>query len=248
MRQIADPLLVYYLYHSGFAVVTERHILVFDYYRDCPSQCSTTIEQILDRALGKQVVVFVSHAHHDHYNPVIWDWRAKYADIHYVVSADVGVSIGSNDVTVMQAHKKASVGALDIATYASTDAGVAFWVEADGYSIFHAGDLNWWHWEGEPDEDNAAMAKQYAREIDAMPSAVDIAFIPVDPRLLQAYALGLIYFMSRVEARLIFPMHFADDYAVFTWLKRDLSAEALSRIAQITPSPLPFYLDSRSGR
>lgn len=248
MRQIADPLLVYYLYHSGFAVATERHILVFDYYRDSPTACSTTIEQILARAQGKQVVVFVSHAHHDHYNPIIWDWRAKCADIRYVVSVDVSVPIGLNDVTVMQAHKKASVGALSIATYASTDAGVAFWVEADGYSIFHAGDLNWWHWEGEPDEENSAMAKQYAQEIDRMPSSVDIAFVPVDPRLLQAYALGLTYFMSRVEARLIFPMHFADDYSVFTWLKRDLSAEALSRIVEITPSPLPFYLDSRGDR
>lgn len=248
MRQIADQLLVYYLYHSGFAVATEHHILVFDYYRDCPSQCSTTIEQILDRAQGKQVVVFVSHAHHDHYNPIIWEWRAKCADIRYVVSADVSVPIGSDDVTVMQAHRKASVGALNIATYASTDAGVAFWVEADGYSIFHAGDLNWWHWEGEPDEDNSAMAKQYAHEIDCMPSSVDIAFVPVDPRLEQAFALGLTYFMSRVEARLIFPMHFANDYSVFAWLKRDLSADALSRIAEITPSPLPFYLDGRGDR
>ena len=33
----------------------------------------------------------------------------------------------------------------------STDEGAAFAIrETDGTSIYHAGDLNWWHWEGEP--------------------------------------------------------------------------------------------------
>ena len=241
-------ILVYYLYHSGFAVATERHILIFDYYRDCPSACSTSVQKILASAQGKQVVVFVSHAHHDHYNPVAWEWNEKGVDIRYVVSADVSVPVGTGAVTVMRAHEWASVGSLNIATYASTDAGVAFWVEVDGHTVFHAGDLNWWHWEGEPDEDNLAMAEQYRKEVDSLPQEVDIAFIPVDPRLEQAYALGLTYFMSRVEARLIFPMHFADEYTVFAWLKRDLAPEALCRIAEITPSPLPFYLGDQSDQ
>jgi len=237
--------LVYYFYHSGFAVATERHILIFDYYRDCPSACSVSVDRILASAQGKRVVVFVSHAHHDHYNPVAWEWKEKCADIHYVVSSDVSVPEGAGDVTVMRAHELARVGSLSITTYASTDAGVAFWVEADGYTVFHAGDLNWWHWEGEPDADNFAMAEQYRKEVDSLPKEVDIAFIPVDPRLEQAYSLGLAYFMSRVQARLIFPMHFADEYEVFSWLKRDLTPEAFCHIAEITHSPLPFYLDGQ---
>ncbi|MBT9154265.1 MAG: hypothetical protein DDT39_00934 [Firmicutes bacterium] len=243
MQQTADPVLVYYLYHSGFAVVTRNYILIFDYYRDCPSGCSTTADQILAAARGRHVVVFVSHAHHDHYAPVIWDWRDQCAQISYVVSLDVPVPDGVADVTTLRANHHCLLGSLSITTYASTDAGVAFWVEADGYRIFHAGDLNWWHWEGEPDEDNKAMAEQYRQEIDTLPKEVDIAFVPVDPRLLQAYALGLTYFMSRVDARLVFPMHFANDYSIFEWLKRDLTQAAESRIAEITPSPLPFYLD-----
>ena len=92
------------------------------------------------------------------------------------------------------------------------------------------------------------MAEQYCKEVDSLPKEVDIAFIPVDPRLEQAYSLGLTYFMSRVTARLIFPMHFADEYTVFSWLKRDLTPEALRHIAEITPSPLPFYLDGQEGQ
>ncbi len=246
MQQTPEHVLVYYLYHSGFAIVTKNHVLVFDYYRDCPSGGSTTADQILAAAHGRHVVVFVSHSHHDHYTPAIWEWPEKCAAISYVVSNDVPIPEGAAAtlaVTVVSARQNYVVGALDVTAYASTDQGVAFLVEADGYRIFHAGDLNWWHWEGEPAADNLAMAASYRREIDALPKEVAIAFIPVDPRLEQAYALGLTYFMSRINAGLIFPMHFADDYSVFAWLRRDLTKEAMERIAEITPSPLPFYLD-----
>ena len=40
----------------------------------------------------------------------------------------------------------------EIRTLRSTDEGVAFVVHYAGKTIYHAGDLNWWHWEGEPDE------------------------------------------------------------------------------------------------
>ena len=65
MQQTTEQLLVYYLYHSGFAVATKNYLLFFDYYRDCPSGCSTTAEQILAAAEGRNVVVFISHSQHD---------------------------------------------------------------------------------------------------------------------------------------------------------------------------------------
>ncbi len=41
----------------------------------------------------------------------------------------------------------------EIRTLRSTDEGVAFVVHYAGKTIYHAGDLNWWHWKkGEPDE------------------------------------------------------------------------------------------------
>ena len=48
-----------------------------------------------------------------------------------------------------------------IASLKSTDEGVAFVVWAEGHSIYHAGDLNWWHWEGEPFPFNENMVTRY---------------------------------------------------------------------------------------
>ena len=33
-----------------------------------------------------------------------------------------------------------------VKAYGSTDIGISFLVKVDGLTIFHAGDLNWWHW------------------------------------------------------------------------------------------------------
>ena len=54
------------------------------------------------------------------------------------------------------------------------------------------GDLNWWHWEGEPDEKNTEMRRAYQAEINRlMDEKIDIAFVPVDPRLGEQYCWGL---------------------------------------------------------
>lgn len=38
---------------------------------------------------------------------------------------------------------------ISVKAFGSTDAGVSFMVETDGKKVFHAGDLNNWHWEDE---------------------------------------------------------------------------------------------------
>ena len=43
----------------------------------------------------------------------------------------------------------------------STDEGVAFLVEVNGVVIYHAGDLNWWHWDEEPKSWNNDMAARF---------------------------------------------------------------------------------------
>ena len=58
--------------------------------------------------------------------------------------------------------------------------GIAFLVRCDGITLFHAGDLNWWHWEGEPDGENREMGALQAAD-QAGGRKIDLAFIPVDP-------------------------------------------------------------------
>jgi hypothetical protein len=53
---------------------------------------------------------------------------------------------------------------LEVRTFGSTDAGVSFWLRADGLTIFHAGDLNWWRWSGETQAEQDFAATKAFRE------------------------------------------------------------------------------------
>jgi L-ascorbate metabolism protein UlaG (beta-lactamase superfamily) len=93
-------------------------------------------------------------------------------------------------------------------------------IKADGLCIYHAGDLNLWYWNGEPDDDNAEMERHYKEQIDTLKGEkIDIAFVPVDPRLEENDLLGLDYFMRTIGAALAVPMHFSDDTSIFDTLK-----------------------------
>ena len=198
---------VWYLAHSGFAVQTESSFLIFDYYLDEPK--GGTIEQgVIDpkELAEKNVIVFVSHNHDDHFNPVVFEWQKTIPNIKYILSNDISeipnaIMIGPND-TVEQEN-------LVVKTYRSTDEGVAFLVQIDGLAIYHAGDLNWWHWEGELDTYNMKMADDYKKQIDLLAGErIDLAFVPLDPRQERQYDWGVKYLLERNNVPYVVPMHF----------------------------------------
>ena len=211
---------VWYLYHSGFAVETARHFLVFDYYLDRPKEGKLEDGVISPEeigAFGKKVVVFVSHAHADHFNRVIFSWQEQIPSIRYVVSQEVPAV---PQAIKLEAQEKMDLRDLSVQTLRSTDLGVAFLVRVDDACIYHAGDLNWWHWEGETPAYNRQMAADYQQQIDFLAGEkVDLAFVPVDPRLEGSYSKGIDYFMEKVGAEKVFPMHFGEEYAVINRLK-----------------------------
>lgn len=106
-----------------------------------------------------------------------------------------------------------------IRTLHSTDAGVAFLIEVDGRRIFHAGDLNWWSWEGESREDEAEMERAYKDEIKKLEGEhIDLACLPLDGRQKERFALGFDWFMRHVETAHAYPMHYWDDDSVIAGL------------------------------
>ena len=84
---------IYYLYHSGFALKYKGNLLIFDYYSDQSESGARGLREgtISPKDLrdARKVYVFVSHSHHDHYNPVIYDWKEINEDIHYFLSFEV---------------------------------------------------------------------------------------------------------------------------------------------------------------
>ena len=186
---------VTYLKHSGFMVESRNYIYLFDY-----------IGGNIDKAIksDKKIYVMVSHVHDDHFSKIIFDIATKHNNVTYVLSYDVVKKIKKNailskmteqlNIIRVQAHEKYKIDDIVVETLKSTDEGVAFIVSEKDGTIYHAGDLNWWHWEGEPKSWNRNMEVNFKREIDSMKGRkIDIAFVPLDPRQEEAYYMGLFY-------------------------------------------------------
>ncbi|WHH61075.1 MBL fold metallo-hydrolase [Petroclostridium sp. X23] len=229
---------IWYLFNSGFAVETQKYFIIFDYYMDTPARQPRTMDTGVicpEEIPNKKVLVFSSHSHSDHFNPIILNWRSKIKDIKYILSSDISAPTAGDTVFVSPGNHY-DVDDIGIDVFDSTDIGVSFFVHIDGITIFHSGDLNWWHWKGENEKYNKDMASAYKKQINMLKGKhIDIVFIPVDPRLEEFYTLGLDYFMTTVGAQRVFPMHFGNNYAMFEALKRDIaSKEYISKVVDIT--------------
>lgn len=225
-----------YLGHSGFLVETTRHYLLFDYYTG----------KLPVFYPEKNLTVFVSHSHQDHYNEKIFDLQENYrkgpAHITYVLSGDIRkkqaemLAEEKNELLFVKAHESYGLydGGLIVETLKSTDAGVAYIVmgdesgkknvknpletedgagisdkKAEKFSLYHAGDLNLWVWEGESKAYNNNMKANYRREMDLLRGRkFDAAFVPLDPRLESTAFGGLDGFLEAAQADVVFPMHF----------------------------------------
>lgn len=196
---------VTYLYHSGFLVETKASYYIFDYWKGGLPRLSPE----------KPVVVFSSHAHPDHYEPKVFDLLKEQGshDIYAVLGKDIPKGRYPQGIPCLRtlAHKTFSLPhGEELETLQSTDAGVAFLLKCDEGAIYHAGDLNDWIWEGEPEEDNSAMHQLYLREIARLKDqSIDVAFVPMDTRLSCHYADGLLEFLETVpHIGTVYPMHY----------------------------------------
>ena len=198
-----DSIRVTYLDHSGFVIETVLHTLVFDYYRD-PAQA-------LQLHPGKTLYVFASHAHGDHFNPAIAKWQEQASA--YILCNDIRAAGGLPSVAPGKVHYLAPYEAMQladihIAAYGSTDEGGSFLVEVDGWRIFHAGDLNWWHWKGDTPENIAQAKTDFFRELGRLSGQqLDVAFFPVDSRLEEYRDLGIRELVKTVAVNHLITMH-----------------------------------------
>ena len=64
------------------------------------------------------------------------------------------------------------------------------------------------------------MKERYFRELQSIKGMhLDVAFLPVDPRLKERALKGARAFLQYASCDLLVPMHFWKDTAVFTWLQ-----------------------------
>ncbi len=214
---------VTYIGHSGYMVEAGDVVLIFDYYHGKMPEVSPTAK----------VYVFASHVHPDHFNKKIFEWEKKYSNIRYILSDDIKAKGPEEKVTYVGPWQELEFEEIKVRTLRSTDEGVAFLVRCipEGTKgrekvIYHAGDLNWWHWVEEGETYNEMMRQRYQREIRKMEGInVDVAFLTLDPRQEEQYLWGFDYFMRHIDTKCAFPMHMWNHYETCDRLYQDPLSE-----------------------
>ena len=171
-----------FLNHSGFLIELPSVTLLFDWWKG----------ELPALRPGVPLLVFSSHRHEDHFNPEIFTLPADA----FLLGSDIRLTPRNLEkwgVSEEKAAKCARLGKHDtvsplpgvtVETFPSTDEGVAFLVTADSKTVFHAGDLNWWHWEGEDPGWNRNMEVNFKRYAEPLRGRrMDLAMLPLDPRL-----------------------------------------------------------------
>ena len=202
-RLSMKDIMVEYLGGSGFLVSIGDTGMLFD-----ASEHGAGARRLPEKAqlaAYRRLYVFVSHRHDDHFSESIYDLCGENAI--YVLGFDVpqphrGVR--------MQPGEERGFGPVTVHAYGSTDEGVSFLVTYTGIRLFHAGDLNLWHWRDESSvtEIEAAERAFYDCVAPIPQETIDVAFFPVDPRQGSMYDAGAGYFVMTVKPRIFIPMHF----------------------------------------
>lgn len=226
---------VTYLGHSGFLVETEEIYCLYDYYTGELPQWNRK----------KKMAVFVSHIHYDHFNKEIFKLRKTFSEIRFILSSDIELSAPVQDIISAAPNEEIEVFGMKIRTLRSNDEGVAYVVHCGSRTIYHAGDLNWWHWEDESEAFNKLMRRTYQSEINKLQNEkIDLAFVPVDPRLGEQYCWGIDCFMKRTDTKYVFPMHFWENYKIFERLMLEKCTEEYKdRVMKIESQGQTFLLE-----
>ena len=247
---------VTYIHHSCFSIEYKDLVFLFDYYKG----------KIPDYDPKKQIYVFSSHNHHDHYNEAIFDLMSKYPNLTFIMSDDINVNLSidllkerkdclyflkANEEKLFlkgqalsHSPKPLAQNILQVRTLDSTDEGVAFCLSFYDKTIFHSGDLHWWTWKGETRTEYEDMTKRFFKEVNKLKNIpIDLAFLPLDPRQEERFYLGFDYYLKTCNIKYVFPMHFWGDYSVIAKLKAmDIAKDYREKIMDMEKEGQVFQL------
>ncbi len=188
---------IWYLIHSGWAVKTKNHLLIFDYIPN-PSFVDHIAENPLlsnghintDELKDLQVTFFISHSHGDHFSKKILEFEKEIKNISYIFGWQ---AFNNAKYTYMTKNKEQiNINGLKIESLLTKDPGSGFIVKADGVSMFFFGDFNV---AGDLEETTRYISEKYKN--------IDLSFV-----------LGLggpmhisDYYINNVNSNVIFPIH-----------------------------------------
>lgn len=242
---------VTYIHHSAFYVEWNKKVLVFDYYDGKSSGDCIYYGEMPEFPEDTEMYVFSSHGHRDHFDMEVLKWSCRYPNIHYIFAKEIKKKLGNSalqrllpnsDITklkekihYMKPQETLMLGDIKVETLESTDSGVAFVVTYGEQIIYHAGDLNWWHWEGETEEDNQYQEHTYKEQVNCLKDKhIQVAFVVLDPRQSKDMTIGMDYFLEQVKADYVIPMHMWKQYEWIRQYKDTLPEEKAAHVIEIS--------------
>lgn len=246
---------VKFVHHSCFVVELEEHVFIFDYFNGDRVNGYTFTGTLPEYSADSDIYFFASHKHADHFDMDILRFKDKYPNAKFILSKDCKMSPNflkkhgidpsiREDITYVTGLNTYVVDDIEIRTFLSTDVGVAFLVKCEDRVIFHSGDLYDWHIEGAGDIINGKVKRVYQHEIKKIKDFVDVAFVPMDPRLENYKYDGFDFFVKTVDAKYIFPMHTWQEFDIIEKYTSRISNPAMfGRIINITGENQEFELD-----
>jgi L-ascorbate metabolism protein UlaG (beta-lactamase superfamily) len=198
-----------YLTRSGWLAETENHLLLFDYVPYEGKNYDAFVQLEFDNAIKnkKQLFIFISHEHEDHFYSKLLDWGKKYSNLEIVL----GWNYKSSQTGIHQliGREEKMIKQVNIAVHPSTDAGSAFLVTVEGITLYHAGDHA--QWAPGLKEDFTKETKYIKEKV----SKIDVAFIPVESRR-NLVMDGAIAATRILNSEHVLPMHSKfEDYKLF---------------------------------
>lgn len=246
---------VTFIHHSCFAIETEEKIVIFDYFDGDRITGFHFDGKLPDLNCNKQIYMFASHKHQDHFDLDILKLAQDHPNIHYILSKDIrlsrnylmrhGIPISiKKRILFVASDAKYVLDGIEIETLRSTDAGVAFLIKIDTKYIYHAGDLHNWKFEGAGEIINGKMEREFKFQMRKLAGKhIHAAFLVLDPRLNENQYVGLDYFMKQVSADYIFPMHMWQNYSLISDYKKMCDNAAFTeRIIDITGENQTFMI------
>jgi L-ascorbate metabolism protein UlaG (beta-lactamase superfamily) len=210
--ELAEPLAygeakVWFLGHSGWAIKTQNHFLVFDYFcntwdRKPDDSCLASGCIIPEEIKDMNVTVFSTHSHGDHYDPRIFNWKESVPGIEYVLCWNQDTD--GKEYTLVPIHEERKIEDMSVYAHYSTDLGGGYLIEVDGLTLLHMGD----HANGEDD-----LMAAYTDEIDLIAEradGIDILFAGIRGCSLgqpEQVKKGIYYTLENLQPELFVPMH-----------------------------------------
>jgi len=208
---VASPVRVTYFYQSAFTVAMEKTLMVFSYRQTGLEQLARE-QWLSDRDFQgfNNILVFVPSASAAHHDKAIYEWKQSFPFTYVMPQEAAKLAPRAANVRVCREGDSFSVGHCEVTAYGSSDAGLSFLAEAEGVRVYHAGDLNLWHWREENTLRDIARSEALFYEKTALlpKDGIDVSMFPLDPNQGGYYDAGANHFIMAVRPRVFFPMHF----------------------------------------